>query len=166
MAEAIRSTLAVNNPALGQVIRCNFDSDSVAGNDPDEVLAHLSGDMGQNFVTVFQFHHKLGIWQGFDNPAFGSHWLFFCHTNLLEKSFFRWCVNPLVRPPSAYIYFNYMGKYAAGTAQGWGEKWTPGNDPESWGLKNPITDVRLFESVRSNEQVSTVIGESRQVPLD
>ena len=77
-----KSTLAIDDPALGQIVGGDFDSHAVARDDPDEILAHLSGDVGKNLVTIFEFDHKLRIRQGFDNLAFRSHRLFFRHTDL------------------------------------------------------------------------------------
>ena len=79
-------TLAVDDAALGQVIRGDFDSHSVTRDNTNEILSHLSSDMGQDLMSIFQFDHELGIRQRFHNLAFGSHRLFFRHTDL-HKTF-------------------------------------------------------------------------------
>ena len=77
-----KSTLAIDDPALGQIVGGDFYGHTIARNDPDEILAHLPGDVGKNLVTIFEFDHKLRIRQGFDDLAFRSHRLFFRHTDL------------------------------------------------------------------------------------
>ena len=77
------SSLAVNDPALLEVVRRDFDGHPVTRNDADEVLAHLAGDVGQNAVAIFQLDHELGIGQSLDNLSFGSDRFFFGHKDLL-----------------------------------------------------------------------------------
>uniref|UniRef100_A0A0N4Z8I8 LigA n=1 Tax=Parastrongyloides trichosuri TaxID=131310 RepID=A0A0N4Z8I8_PARTI len=59
--DATRASLleAVGDTALGQVVRGHFDQDLVAGEDADVVLAHLAGDMGDDFVPIFQRTRKV-----------------------------------------------------------------------------------------------------------
>src|SRR5438552_3130569 len=47
---------AVRDPAARQVVRRQLHLDLVARQDPDEVHAHLSRDVGQHLVTVLQLH--------------------------------------------------------------------------------------------------------------
>src|SRR5262249_40338405 len=61
------STLAVDDPALGQVVGGDLDRDPVAGDDPDEVLPHLAGDVRQDAMAALELDHELGVGQGLDD---------------------------------------------------------------------------------------------------
>src|SRR5688572_16257508 len=50
------SLVAVDDPPSGQVVRREFDDDSVLGQDADVVLPHLAADVGQDLVTVGQLN--------------------------------------------------------------------------------------------------------------
>src|SRR5208337_4795119 len=77
------SAFAVNDPPLGEVVRSDLDGHSVAGDDPDEILAHLAGNVGQDAMTIFQLDHELGVRKRLDDPSFGSDRFFFGHADLL-----------------------------------------------------------------------------------
>src|SRR5262245_20417210 len=72
---------AVVDTALGQVIGRHFDHHAVAGQDPDAILAHLSGSMGDDFMIVVELYAKRGIGQELGDRAlefkqfFLRHWV-------------------------------------------------------------------------------------------
>src|SRR5229473_2328527 len=54
----------VNDAAARQVVRRKLDSNLVPGQDADEVLAHLSGDVRQHSMLVLELNakHRVGQW--------------------------------------------------------------------------------------------------------
>ena len=50
------------------------------------MFAHFAGNMGRNYVAVFQLYAECGVGQGFYNRAFHLDMFFFCH--VLRKSRF------------------------------------------------------------------------------
>ena len=58
------------DPAFGQVIRRKLQRHSVAGQDPDEVLAKLTADMRQHLMPVLKFNLKHRIGEFFYNNSF------------------------------------------------------------------------------------------------
>jgi hypothetical protein len=55
------SFVPIDYPAATQVVRRQLYKYLVTRKDPDEVLAHLSGDVRQDLVFVLQFHSEHGI---------------------------------------------------------------------------------------------------------
>ncbi len=86
-AAAVRrpSTFAVDDSPFGQVIRRDFNRDTVSGHDPDEILAHLTGNMSQNFVTALKFDHELSIRERLNDAPFRADGFLFGHTDLLPQ---------------------------------------------------------------------------------
>jgi hypothetical protein len=72
-------TLSIDNSSAIQIIGGNFYDDAVSGNDSDKVLAHLAGNMGQDFVSIVEFDPKLRVRQRLDDAAFDLNGLFFGH---------------------------------------------------------------------------------------
>lgn len=70
---------SVNDSSPCKIIGGELNRNLVAGQDFDKVHPHLPGYMGQNAVTVFQFHPKHGVGQGLNHPAFNLYRLFFRH---------------------------------------------------------------------------------------
>src|SRR5215468_7096639 len=56
------SLVPINDPAPRQVVRRQLHEDLVAGEDADEVLPHLPGDVREHLMLVFQLHleHRVG----------------------------------------------------------------------------------------------------------
>src|SRR5947208_4036007 len=54
--------VAVHNPAARQIVRRKLHCDLVSRQNPDEILAHLAGNVRQNLVLVFQLNaeHRVG----------------------------------------------------------------------------------------------------------
>jgi hypothetical protein len=50
--------VTVSNATSGEVIRGEFHLHLVAGEYPDVVHPHLSGDVSQHFVAILQFHSE------------------------------------------------------------------------------------------------------------
>src|SRR5271157_3314917 len=80
------SAFAVDDPPLGEIVRSDLDGHPVAGDDPDEILAHLAGNVGEDAVTIFQLDHELGVGKRLDDPSFGSDRFFFGHADLLWRA--------------------------------------------------------------------------------
>jgi hypothetical protein len=53
-----RLLVSIGDPTSGEVVRGQFDLDFVSRKDPDVMHAHLSGDVGQHFVAVFELDAK------------------------------------------------------------------------------------------------------------
>jgi len=67
--------LPENNAGLAHIVRRDLHFHFVTGHDADEVFPHLSADMGENVLAVWQRHPKHCIWQDFgdrtlDNQRF------------------------------------------------------------------------------------------------
>ena len=52
--------LAVRNPTLRKIVRRQLYGNAVSGDDADEMLPHLAGDVSYNFMAVLEFYTKLG----------------------------------------------------------------------------------------------------------
>jgi hypothetical protein len=64
-----RLLLPEDDSALGQIVGGEFDLDAVAGEDADEVLAHLAGDVAEDLavgVVETKLEHRVGQ-RGNDN---------------------------------------------------------------------------------------------------
>src|SRR5215472_6719136 len=59
--------ITIHNPSASQIIRRKLDGYLVSSKNADKVLAHLSRNMRQHLVLVFQFHAKHGIGQRLDH---------------------------------------------------------------------------------------------------
>src|SRR5580700_335794 len=77
-----RSAAAVDDAALGQIVRGHFHGDGVSGEDADVVLAHLAGDMRGHHVAILQLHPKGRVGQGLDDLTFHLDRIFFGHSAL------------------------------------------------------------------------------------
>lgn len=75
----------VDNPPAFEIVGRQFNQDPVAGQNPDEVLAHLSRNVREHQMLVFQLDPEHGIWQGL-----GDHRLnFYCVFLRQDSSPFR-----------------------------------------------------------------------------
>lgn len=63
-ASGLVLSLAVDDPALGQIVRRKFHADFVARDDADEILAHFAGHVRQHFRSSLQFNPETGVGQG------------------------------------------------------------------------------------------------------
>jgi len=70
---------AERDSALGQVVGRHLHVHAVAGEDPDSVLAHLAGGVGEYFVVIVQFdpEHRIGEQLGNSPRKFNK--VFFRH---------------------------------------------------------------------------------------
>src|ERR1700732_5330864 len=68
---------AVDDAALGQVVRGHFDGDLVPGQNTNVVFTHLARNMGRDDVTGLEFDAKRRIGQGLDDLALELNGLFF-----------------------------------------------------------------------------------------
>lgn len=60
-------TLAVRNSTLTQIVRCQLYGHAISGDDTDEMLPHLAGDMSYNLMPVFKLYSKLSPGEGLDD---------------------------------------------------------------------------------------------------
>src|SRR6266404_3457158 len=58
--------VAVYNPAACQIVRRELHRNFVSRQNPDEILAHLAGNVRQNLVLVFQLNAEHRVRQRFD----------------------------------------------------------------------------------------------------
>ncbi len=64
---------ASRDSAARQVVRAQFDANSIAGQDADEVLSEPAGDVAQHLVRlafVLEFEPEHRVRQGLNNPRF------------------------------------------------------------------------------------------------
>lgn len=61
--------VAEDNARLAEVVGCHLHIDLVAFENADAELAHLACRMGQDFVTVLQFHLEHGVGQPFQHRS-------------------------------------------------------------------------------------------------
>ena len=73
------SALPEGDPALGQIVGCQLHGHGIAPKNPDVMLAHFPGDVGNDFMTVLKFYPELGIGEGFDDRALHFDAFFFRH---------------------------------------------------------------------------------------
>ena len=75
---------AVDDPALGQIVRREFDANSIARHDADEVLTHSSRDVGHDNVSTFDLHAEPRVREGLGNGTLDlkSFFLLFRHKKL------------------------------------------------------------------------------------
>src|SRR5205814_4450573 len=59
--------ITINYAAPRQVVRGELDEHLVPGQDPDEVLAHLAGDVRQHLVLVLELHLEHRVRQRLDD---------------------------------------------------------------------------------------------------
>ena len=69
------------NASLGQVIGADLDGDLVTREDSNEVHSHLSGDVGEDFMSVFQDDLEDGVGQCLFDLGVHSDSFFFYHTS-------------------------------------------------------------------------------------
>ena len=65
--------------ARAQVVRRQLDRDLVAGQDADVVHAHLSGDVPEHDMAVFQLHTERGVGEILENLALHLNDIVFRH---------------------------------------------------------------------------------------
>lgn len=75
------SAFAVDYPAAGEIVRGKGYTNLVSGHDPDVVLAHLSGKVGEYEMPVLQFDTKERVGQRFFDDAFNFDGFFFGHNS-------------------------------------------------------------------------------------
>jgi hypothetical protein len=92
----VLSSVSVGDPASGQVVRGQLDLHLVAGEDPNVVLPHLTGDGGKDIVTAVDLHSEHGARKRFDDLSLDLDLLLFGYylppqpftrTALLERGF-------------------------------------------------------------------------------
>src|SRR5229473_8510614 len=59
--------VAIHNPAARQIVRRKLHGDFVSRQNPDEILAHLAGNVRQNLVLVFQLNAEHRVRQRLDH---------------------------------------------------------------------------------------------------
>src|SRR5438093_13212550 len=72
--------LAIDDAALGQIVRRKLDVDFVARHDADEVFPHFAGHVSQNFGACIELHLESCVRQRLRHrPADDKRFLFFGH---------------------------------------------------------------------------------------
>ena len=64
---------------LAQIVGRDFHIHAVPNTDADEILAHLSRDMGQDLMAIGQGHAKHGARQHLGHRSLQCNRFFFCH---------------------------------------------------------------------------------------
>src|SRR4029453_14990433 len=73
------SLVPVDDAPPAQVVRGQLDQDAVARQDPDEVLPHLAGNVGENAVLVVQLDAEHRVREGFEHLGLDLDRFFFRH---------------------------------------------------------------------------------------
>jgi hypothetical protein len=60
-------SFAIGDSSLSKIIRGQLDRNAVTGDDSDEVLPHLSGNVSYYLMAVLEFYTKLSPGKGLDN---------------------------------------------------------------------------------------------------
>src|ERR1700676_1492748 len=71
--------IAVDDASAIQIIRRKLDGDFVAGQNANEILAHLAGNVRQHLVLVFEFDLEHSIRQRLKNRCHHLNRVFFAH---------------------------------------------------------------------------------------
>src|SRR5947209_4385261 len=71
---------AEGDAALVQIVGGDRHGDDVAGQDADEVFAHLAGNMRDDLVSVVELDAELRVGKGLHHFALNEKWFFFGHT--------------------------------------------------------------------------------------
>ncbi len=72
----------VHDASLGQIIGSHFHHHLVTGENAYVVLAHFSGYMRGNDMSIVEFNAKHSIGQGVNDGPFHFDLVFFCHNTL------------------------------------------------------------------------------------
>lgn len=76
----LKLTFAIRNPTLRKIVRRQLYGNAIPGDDTDEMLPHLAGDMSYNLMAVFKFYPELGSREGFhDGTRKLDYFLVCCH---------------------------------------------------------------------------------------
>ena len=75
-----KSIFPKRDPRLAEIVRRHLDFDPVADVDADPVLAHLAGDMREDFVSIGQRDFKHRSRQNLSYRAGQFNGFFFSHT--------------------------------------------------------------------------------------
>src|SRR5690606_586216 len=70
---------SMRDSTTGQLIRREFYFDLVSRQNLNEIFAHSSRDMRQNFKSIFQLYGKHCVWKGLLDGTFHFNDIFFCH---------------------------------------------------------------------------------------
>ena len=71
--------MAERDARLAEVVRGHLDIHAINNTDADEMLAHLAGDVGEDFMAVGEGHAKHGAGQHLGYRARQFNGFFFCH---------------------------------------------------------------------------------------
>lgn len=75
---------AIGDAAAVEVVDRQLHRNSVAGQDLDVVHAHLAGNVGENGMTVLEFHLEHRVGQGFEHRALEFDYIFLSQKSLLQ----------------------------------------------------------------------------------
>ena len=67
----------IGDPTTSQVVRRQLNLDAITGENSDVMHPHLSGDVGQHFVAVFEFDAEHGVRQRLGDRSFQNDRVFF-----------------------------------------------------------------------------------------
>ena len=69
--------VSIGDPTTSQVVRCQLNLDAITGENTDVMHPHLSGDVGQHFVAVFEFDAEHCVRQRLGDRSFQNDRVFF-----------------------------------------------------------------------------------------
>lgn len=73
-----RLLVAVGDASSAEIVRGEFDLDSVLRKNSDVVAAHLSRDVPQHGMPIFKLYVEHGVWERLNDGAFQHDGFFFC----------------------------------------------------------------------------------------
>ena len=69
--------VAISDPTTSEVVRRQLNLDAITGQNSDVMHPHFPGDMGQNFVAIFEFDAEHGVRQRLGDRSFQNDRVFF-----------------------------------------------------------------------------------------
>ncbi len=79
------STQAIRNPSFAQIVRRHLQPHTITHRQADEVLAHFTGEVSQDFVLVIQLYAEHGARQNRRNGSFQFDRLLAAHRPLTKS---------------------------------------------------------------------------------
>jgi len=78
---------SISDSAAGEVVRRQLDTDTIAGEDADEVHPQLAADVRKDLVLVFEFNPKHGVRQRLDDRSLDLDSIFLGHRRPLNPDY-------------------------------------------------------------------------------
>jgi len=87
-------TFSVHNTASLEVVWRNFNDNTIARHNPDEVLPHFAGHVCHHLMAVFELNAKLCVRERLDDVAFDLNCFFLRHSEFFFRPFPKSAAGP------------------------------------------------------------------------